>query len=130
GHDLLRRPAREEDIPRRLDRDFEPEEVNDRDDGEHQERKPREQPMARRCQEAPDPDAEKRREENEIREVRQKPDVRRHPPDEGDFEKEDQEGREKNPDGAHRMSAAQRPSFFSTSSGQPFHSGTIVLPTY
>ena len=51
----------------------------------------------RRREQAADADAEEAREQDEVREVRQQPDVRRHPADQRDFEEEDEEGREEDP---------------------------------
>src|SRR5882672_5862399 len=61
--------------------------------------------------------------------------MRRHPSDERDFEEQDEERREEHPDRTHvghqsPVVGGVTPSFFIASSGQPFHSGTNVLPMY
>ena len=95
--DLLGRAAREIDAARRLHRHFETEEVSGADNDRLQQREPGEQATPRRRDQAPDADAEKAGEENEVGEVRQEPDIGRHPPNQGDFEEQDKEGGEENP---------------------------------
>ena len=91
---------------------------------------------ARRGEQAADADAEERRQQDEVREIRQQPDVRRHPADERDLQEQDEERREEDADAAGNRTdiscwrVAVTPSLFSASSGQPFHSGTITLPMY
>ena len=93
-HLLLGGAAREEDVARRRDRDLEPEEVDDGDDDRLEEREPGEQPHPRRGEQAADADAEERRQQDEVREIRQQPDVRRHPADQRDLQEQDEERRE------------------------------------
>jgi hypothetical protein len=70
------------------------------DDQRLNRRIPREErPPAR--QQTPDADAEERGEQDEIRKICEQADVRRHPPDERDFEEQNEKGREKRPQNPH-----------------------------
>ena len=67
------------------------------DGGEHSRHKrgkPAKQPGTRRRQQAADADAEKAREQDEVREVGEQADVRRHPPNQCNFEEENEKGRD------------------------------------
>ncbi len=92
--DLCRGAAREIDAARRGYRDFQSKEIDGRDDDRLDQREPLEQPRARRRQETSETDAEKAGEEDEVREIRQQPDVGRHPSYQRNFEEENQKRRE------------------------------------
>ena len=74
--------------------DLEAEEIDDADHGGDERGEPAEQPGARRGEQAADADAEKAGEQDEVREVREQADVGRHPPDQRNFEKENEKGRD------------------------------------
>ena len=95
GHDRCRRSAREVDVRRAgRDRHFEPQPVDGDDDDQLREWKPRDERSAPVGEQAAEPAAEEGRQQDEVGEVRQEPDVRRHPPNERDLEEEDQERRQ------------------------------------
>ena len=155
GHDRCRRPAREVDVRRAgRDRHFEPQPVDRDDDDQLRERKPRDQRSAPVREQAAEPSAQERRQQDEVGEVRQEPDVRRHPADERDLEEEDQERRRGTASrignceppssrsspridisACFACSAVERseyftPELFKRRVGQPFHSSTNMLPWY
>ena len=59
-----------------------------------------ERPVAR--QQAADADAQEGRQQDEIGEIRQEPDVGRHPPDQRDLEEQDEEGDQEQPERTHK----------------------------
>ena len=82
-----------------------------RDDDRLNQREPREQPRTGRGQQAAETDAQETRQENEIRKIRQQPDIRRHPSDQRNFKKQDDERDEEQSNrthaGAHCISSAR-----------------------
>ena len=86
--------AGEIDRRRARQRHFEPQAVDRDDHRELDQRKPHEQVAAPRGQQAAEADAEKAREEDEVGEIRQQPDVGRHPANQRGFEEEDEKGRD------------------------------------
>ena len=93
-------------LPGRRNRDLEPEEVDRRDDRPPAAAGTRRRAARARRQQAADADAEKARQQDEVGEVRQQPDVGRHPADQRDFEEENEKRGEEDP----RGSASRRPS--------------------
>ena len=91
----IRGAAREVDAARRRNRDLEPERVDRADHRRHQ-RPGTTRTAATRAgaSRQPTPMPEKAGEQDEIREVRQQPDVGRHPADESDLDEQDEEGGE------------------------------------
>src|SRR5207247_525844 len=71
-----------------------PQQVDGEDHGELDERKPDQQVPPPPRHQTPDADAEKACEQDEIGEVREKPDVRRHPTNQRGFEEEDEKRRD------------------------------------
>ena len=131
--DLGARAARKVDAASGRDRDFQPEEIHRGDHRRLHRGNHVEQARARRREQAANADAEEAREQDEVREIGEQPDVRRHPANQRNLEKQDQERCEKGARRAHavvRHAGGVRPSFFRTSSGQPFHSATPMLPRY
>jgi hypothetical protein len=96
-HDLVARPARKVNATGGLDPDLEAEEVDGGDDRDLNRREPREELPARPGQQTADADPQKAREQDEVGEVRQQPDVCRQPSNERDLEKEDEKGGEEDP---------------------------------
>ena len=92
-HHRLRGAAREIDRGRARERDLEPQAVDRDDHRELNQREPGEQIAPAAGEQAADADAEKAREQDEVRKVRQQPDVRRHPPNQRGFEEEDEKRR-------------------------------------
>src|SRR5262249_25410136 len=60
-----------------------------------------------RREQAADADPKERGQEDEVREVRQQPDVGRHPPDQNDFDEQNEERREEDPKRAHQLTGVR-----------------------
>src|SRR5262249_15387052 len=88
--DRRRRSAREVDRRRARDRNLEPQPIDGENHRQLNRRKPSDEIPAARRQQAPNPDAEEACEQDEVREIREQTHVRRHPPDDGGLEKEDE----------------------------------------
>jgi hypothetical protein len=92
--DRFGRSAAEVDAARRGNCHLQPERIYRRDEGRHQDGKPRKEAHARGREEAPDADPEKRREQDEVGEVGEQPDVGRHPPNQRNFDEQNEKGGE------------------------------------
>ena len=100
GHHLLGRAAREVDAGGGLrHRDVDAHERHDAEQRRQHRRKPRQQSRADGRQQAADTDAEEARQQDEVREVGEQPDVGRHPADESHLQEQHQERDEKEPCG-------------------------------
>src|SRR3954470_16844754 len=89
-HHRRRRAAREVDRRRARQRDFEPQPIDGDDHADEHDRKPCDELAAARGEQTADADAEKTREQDEIREVREEPHVGGHPADDSRLEEQDQ----------------------------------------
>ena len=100
-HHRLLRSAREVDAAGCADTDLEPEEVHGKDHDGLEQREPDEEAYPRRREQAAHPDSQKAREQDEVREVPEEPDVRRHPANQRNLEEQNEKRGEEDPRPTH-----------------------------